>query len=157
MSRSPSAPIPADDITAQVSIVVDATPHDIWSVLTDPAMTPKYFMGARIETDWQAGSPVTFHGEWKGTSYEDKGEILAVVPEQTLRFSHWSSMGGTDDVPENYHVVAFDLEDAGDGTNVTLTQGNLLGGVSDSDRESRESYEANWASTLEGLKGLAES
>jgi uncharacterized protein YndB with AHSA1/START domain len=145
------------DVTAEVSEFIEGTPHEVWAVLTDPKLIPRYFMGATVETSWEVGTPITFHGEWKETTYEDKGEILAFHPERQLRFSHWSSMGGTADLPENYHVVTFDLLGEGPGTLVTLSQSNLNGEVSDDDRAHRASYEANWEATVRGLKGLVEA
>jgi uncharacterized protein YndB with AHSA1/START domain len=93
-------------------------------------------------------------GEFKGQAYEDKGEILASEPEKRLEFSHWSPMSGEPDVPENYHVVTFDLvpERSGIATTVSLTQSNLTGGVKPSDRENRADYEKNWSTVLDGLE-----
>ena len=75
-----------------------------------------------------------------------------------MTYSHWSPLSGQDDTPENYHVVHIELDDAASGgTKVTLQQSNLNGTVTEEDRKSREDYEKNWASTLQGLKKVAES
>ena len=144
------------ETTAQVSIVVDAERKKVWEALTDPDLISEYFMGAKVSTDWEVGSPVTFTGEWKGQPFEDKGEILAFDPQTDLRYSHWSPMSGAPDVPDSYHVVDIALAEAGSGTNVTLTQSNLTGGVTDADRSSRDDYEKNWTTVLEGLKKVVE-
>ena len=143
--------------TAEASVLIDASPAVVWNALTDPALIREYFMGATVSTDWTVGSPITFAGEWNGNPYEDKGEILAFQPEEEVCFSHWSPMSGSEDVPENYHVVDITLQREGKGTKVTLTQSNLEGGVTDADRANRDDYENNWASTLDGLKKVAES
>ena len=142
--------------TAQASIIVNAPRKWVWHALTDPELIQRYFMCADVTTDWQVGSPITFAGEWQGTTYEDKGEVLTFAPDEELCFSHWSPMSKTEDAPENYHVVDITLGDADGGTEVTLTQSNLTGGVTDADRRSRAEYEKNWASTLEGLKQTVE-
>ncbi len=71
--------------------------------------------------------------------------------------SHWSPLSRSDDVPDNYHVARIALDDVISGTKVTLEQSNLNGGVTDTDRSSRDDYEMNWAATLEGLKKVAEA
>jgi len=145
-----------NEITATASVVVDAPRKQVWNALTDPELVSQYFMGATVETDWQVGHPIAFTGTWKDKPYEDKGEILSFEPEDELSFSHWSPLSGTDDVPDNYHVVHITLADDNGGTKVTLTQSNLNGRVTEADRASREDYEKNWTMTLEGLKKVAE-
>lgn len=143
--------------TAQVSTVIRASRKAVWNALTDPDLVREYFMGATVSTDWKVGSPITWSGEWKGKAYQDKGEILTAEPEERLRFSHWSPLTGADDTPENYHVVDIALGDDNDGnTNVTLTQSNLEGGVTDADRAGRSDYEKNWTTMLDGLRSAAE-
>ena len=144
------------DTTAQVSTVVNASTKKVWKALTDPDLIREYYMGATVSTDWQVGSPITFAGEWNGKTYEDKGEILEVRPDEELRYSHWSPMGGTDDAPENYHVIDIVLRADKGSTEVTLTQSNLSGDVTDADRRARDDYENNWTSMLDGLKQTVE-
>lgn len=144
-------------ITASASVVVDAPRQRVWEALTDPELVRQYFMGARIATDWQVGHPITFTGMWKDKPFEDKGEILTFEPQEEMSYSHWSPLSGTDDVPDNYHVVRITLGDAEDCTRVTLEQSNLNGSVTDADRKSRDDYEKNWQGTLEGLKKVAEA
>ncbi|HET6981921.1 MAG TPA: SRPBCC family protein [Myxococcaceae bacterium] len=142
--------------TAQVSKVIDATPDEIWRALTTPKIMKAYFLGADISSDFQVGSPITFRGQFKGKSYEDKGSIQTVEPGRRLIFTHYSPLAGLADDPENYHTVAFELAPVKGGTKVTLTQANLLGGVKPSDLEHRAEYEKNWMSVLEGLKKTVE-
>lgn len=144
------------DSTAEVSIVVDAPKTDVWRALTDPEAIQEYFLGAKVRTDWEVGSPITWSGEWKGDPYEDKGEILTFEPHERLSYSHWSPLGGGEDTPDNYHVVDIQLDEAADGTSVILTQSNLRGGVTDDDRAHRADYERNWTTMLEGLKKVVE-
>jgi uncharacterized protein YndB with AHSA1/START domain len=145
------------DITAKASTRIDASRQEVWRALTDPTIISEYYLGATVSTDWQVGSPITWSGEWNGTAYTDKGEILAVEPEESLSYSHWSPATGTEDSPEHYHVVTITFSDAEDGTEVELTQSNLQGGTSEADRRHREDYESNWSTMLEGLKESVES
>ena len=140
-----------NEATAQVSKTIAAPPAEIWRALTSPEKLKKYFFGADVESSWRVGDPIHMRGEFKGKSYEDKGEILAAESGKRLAFSHWSALSGAADRPENYHVVTFDLAPNRDGTTVSLTQSNLTGGVKPADRENRAEYEKNWRSVLDGL------
>ena len=144
------------EITASASIIVDSPKQRVWKALTEPDLVSQYFMGATVKTDWQVGHPITFSGTWKDKPFEDKGEILSFEPEREMSYSHWSPLSGSDDVPDNYHVVRITLADADGSTLVTLDQSNLNGGVTDADRANRADYEKNWTTTLEGLKKVAE-
>jgi uncharacterized protein YndB with AHSA1/START domain len=139
------------ETTAQVSRTVAAPVEQVWRVLTDARKVGPLFMGSTVDTDFHLGSPITFKGEFKGKSYEDKGEILGVDECRRLSFSHYSGMSGAPDEPENYHVVTFDLRPESDGTRVTLTQSNLTGGVRQSDIAHKADYEKTWSMVLDGL------
>jgi uncharacterized protein YndB with AHSA1/START domain len=97
------------------------------------------------------GSPIFFRGEWQGTKYEDKGEILRVVPGRVLEYTYWSSMSGREDRPENYSRVTFELSPAQGGTRLALTQDNA------GDEKSRAHSEKNWGQVLETMKKLLET
>lgn len=137
--------------TAQVAKAIHASTPDVWAAITTPATLKKFFFGADVESDWKVGSPIRMTGEFKGRTYQDKGDILVADPERCLSFSHWSAMSGKPDAPENYHIVTFDLVAETAGTTVTLTQANLTGGVTASDVALRPHYEKSWAIVLDGL------
>jgi uncharacterized protein YndB with AHSA1/START domain len=141
---------------AEVSKSIAATPDAVWRALTTPSSLKRFFFGADVESDWRVGHPIRMRGEYKGRTYEDKGDILTAEPEKRLSFSHWSALSGAADIPENYHVVSFDLAPQGKGTNVTLTQSNLVGGAKPSDREHKAEYEKNWRTLLDGLAKVLE-
>jgi uncharacterized protein YndB with AHSA1/START domain len=145
------------ETTASASTTIAAARGRVWNALTDPQLIRQYFMNTTVNTDWQVGHPITFTGTWQDKEYEDKGSILSFEPEEELSFSHWSPLTGTDDTPDNYHVVRITLSDDDGGTRVTLEQSNLNGGVTDADRKSREDYEKNWKGVLDGLKKVVES
>lgn len=137
--------------TAKVSRTIDAPADEVWEAITTPATVRSFFMGAKVDSDFQVGSPIRFKGEFRGKIYEDKGEILVAEPGRTLSFSHYSPMSGAPDTPENYHVVTYELTPEGQQTRVTLTQSHLKGGAKRADEEHRAEYEKNWAGVLAGL------
>jgi uncharacterized protein YndB with AHSA1/START domain len=130
---------------------IAASPARVWRALTDPDQVRAYMHGTNLATDWAVGGPITWTGEWKGKSYVDKGTVLEVDPDRHLSYTHWSPMGGSDDRPENYHTVSFDLVAAGPATKLTLTQDN-----NPSQAEADAMAENNWGPMLDGLKATAE-
>jgi uncharacterized protein YndB with AHSA1/START domain len=141
----------SDDLIARASTRIAAPAERVWRALTDPAEIEKYYFGSKVESDWKAGSPITWNGEWQGKPYQDKGEILEVQPRRRMRYTHYSPMTGKPDVPENYHAITIDLMPDGDGTRVSLAQdGNA-------DAQARDHSAKNWATMLDGLKKLIES
>jgi uncharacterized protein YndB with AHSA1/START domain len=131
---------------AVASVVVAAGPERVWKALTDPSDVREYFLGTNVTSTWQEGDPVTFAGEWKGKTYEDKGTVLENRPNELLRISHFSPFSGLPDIPENYHTVEYRLAPRDDGTEVTITQGNNR-----SDSEAEESAKL-WEMILGNLK-----
>lgn len=139
------------DLVATSTITIAAAPDAVWHALTDPAMIERYYFGTKVETDWQVGSPITWSGEYEGKQYRDHGTILQAQPGRLLTNTHFSPLGGKEDVPENYHTLTYRLEDVDGGTRVTLTQDN------NDSYEGVKHSEQNWKLMLEGLKKVVES
>ena len=141
--------------TSKVSKTIDAPSKDVWTALTDPAKLRKFMFGAEVKSHWKVGSKITFTGEMNGKKYADKGEIRDFEPERKLSYTHWSSSSGTEDKPENYHIVTYELTPhGGDQTMVTITQSNLSGKTTEDDRKHREQYDKTWSMMLDGLDKL---
>ena len=136
---------------AEKQITVDASIDAVWQALTDPEKVKEYMHGTNMETDWKVGSPIAWKGEWKGKSYEDKGMVQAFEPKRLLEVTHWSPMGGSEDKPENYHTVTYELAEHNGKTVLTLHQDNNA-----SQEEADKMAENNWGPVLEGLKAVAE-
>ena len=137
---------------AVASVKIAASREAIWSALTTPEKIKKYFLGTQVKTTWEVGSPIYFSGEWHGKPYEDHGVVLVFEPPEILRVSHYSPLSGKPDVPENYHIVEYRIDDGGNNTSsVTITQGNNT-----SEGEAAES-EKTWRLVLASLKELLEA
>jgi uncharacterized protein YndB with AHSA1/START domain len=132
-------------------VTIRATRGEVWEALTDPDKVKQYLHGTEMSTDWKEGSPIFWRGEWKGRSYEDKGTVLAVQTEKLLRYTHWSPMGGSEDKPENYHTVTYELAGDDGKTTLTLTQDNNA-----SQEEADTMADNNWGPVLNGLKEMVE-
>ena len=129
--------------------IIHAPLEKVWDALTNPAIIKLYFFGTNLVTDWKPGSPLTFHGEWEGQAYEDKGTVLEYTPNKSLSYSYLSSWSQKPDLPENYLLVTYAVEPVEDGTKLTITQTNY-------DAERAAHSEGNWASVMEGMRKIVE-
>jgi uncharacterized protein YndB with AHSA1/START domain len=136
---------------AEKSATIKAPAAAVWDALTKPELVKQYMHGTNLATDWQVGSPITWTGEWKGRSYQDKGTILEVAPPRLLKNTHWSPMSGSEDKPENYHTVTYELAEVDGHTVLTVGQDN---NATQADADSMA--ENNWGPVLEGIKVLVE-
>lgn len=134
---------------AKVSATINASAEKVWQGLTDPKLVKQYFFGTDLDTSWKKGSPIFFRGEWEGKKYEDKGEVLSVIPGQQVSYTYSSSMSGEPDRPENYRTVTYELNPKGDTTELTISQ--------ESEPDKKTHSEQNWKMILEGLKKVVES
>jgi uncharacterized protein YndB with AHSA1/START domain len=133
------------------TVTIHATEREVWNALTNPEKVKQYLHGTEMSTDWKEGSPIVWKGEWKGRSYEDKGTVLEVEPQKLLKYTHWSPMGGSEDKPENYHTVTYELAGEDGMTTLTLTQDNNA-----SQEEADKMAADNWGPVLNGLKETVE-
>jgi uncharacterized protein YndB with AHSA1/START domain len=123
----------------------------VWRALVSPAAIKQYMFGTNVVSEWKAGSPIVWRGDWQGRSYEDKGVILRIEPERFLQYSHFSPLSGLPDTPGNYHTVTVEVTGEGGRTRVVLSQDNNL------TEQAREHSEKNWGTMLAGLKKYVEA
>ena len=140
-----------ENFIAKVSIAIKASRHAVWQALISPDAIKEYMFGARVDSDWREGSPISWKGEWQGKSYEDKGTLIQVRPEHRLQYSHYSPLSGLPHTPEHYHTVTIDLTGNRTATDVTLTQDH------NATEAARMHSEKNWKMMLDGLKKYVES
>jgi uncharacterized protein YndB with AHSA1/START domain len=139
-----------EHLVAKTDILIHASAAQVWKALTDPALIKQYLHGTDTKTDWVVGSPITFSGEWQGKSYVDKGQILENQHETLLQFTHWSSLSGLPDLPENYYIVTFHLLSEDGGTRLTVTQDPVP------NEKAREGSEKSWNGVLATMKKILE-
>lgn len=139
-----------EDFIAKASTAIRASRQAVWEALTSPEAIKDYMFGARVDTNWHEGDPISWKGQWQGKTYEDKGTILQFMPAQRLQYSHYSPLSGLPDKPEHYHTVTIDLSGNGTETEVMLTQNH------NATEAARTHSEKNWNLMLEGLKKFVE-
>jgi uncharacterized protein YndB with AHSA1/START domain len=139
-----------NDLVARAEVTIDAPAENVWRALTEPELIAQYMFGSKVTTDWKVGSPITYEGEFNGNTYRDKGTILEVIANKTIKSTHFSVTSGKPDVPENYNVVTYDLVPRDGGTVLKVTQEN------NPDRAMVEESEKTWGMMLKGLKKVVE-
>jgi uncharacterized protein YndB with AHSA1/START domain len=137
-------------LIARASVTVAAPAADVWEALVTPRAIKAYMFGATVTSEWVVGSPIVWTGEWQGRGYEDRGIILQLVRERVLEYSHFSSLTGMANLPENYHIVTVHVSGDGAQTHVALYQDN------NPTEQAREHAERNWNLMLAGLKHFVE-
>lgn len=138
------------NITAKASTSIHAQASEVWDALTKPEIIKQYFFGTDTHTDWKPGHPIRFTGEWEGKRYEDKGTVLEVEQGKRIKYNYWSSMSGTEDKPENYVDITYELSPDGDRTKVSIMQENIP------DEKTKKHSEETWGKVLEGMKHVVE-
>lgn len=128
---------------------IEVTKNTLWTILTEPNFI-KQWLGVRVKTDWNEGSPITFSFTWDGKEFEDKGHLIKFERLDTFSFDYWSAFSGTADLPENYSIITFKLNDQIGKTILQLTHSNF------SNRTMYEHSDKNWEETMDTIKKLAE-
>lgn len=138
------------------TLLVDAPPEFIWKALTDPNITRLYTSTA-ISPDLKAGSPI----EWFSREDEStrhlvaKGIVLALVPNERLRYTNYPMGSDLPDEPASHTTVDVHLEQEPDGrTRVDLWVGDFAG-LPNAVRRAREAGKI-WVEALVGLKRESE-
>ncbi|HUR30610.1 MAG TPA: SRPBCC domain-containing protein [Saprospiraceae bacterium] len=133
------------------SVLINASKAKIWKALTDPNLIKEYLYGTETITDWQVGGDLIFQGEWEGQPYKDKGHILEITPERILSYDYWSGFSGMEDIPENYSIVTYTLQDEGDGVRLRITQTGFK------NEENKNHSETGWPQVLIKIKEISEA
>lgn len=136
---------------SRTSIEIAASSADVWDALVNPATAKKYFFGADARSDWKAGSPITFTGEFNGTRYHEKGTILQCQPERLLQYSHWSDLERLPDLPEHYRNWTFRIDAKDAHAVLSVTEDNIP------DDASRARSDEFWSGVLATIKRIVES
>jgi len=132
------------------SIDLNVSIDKVWFALTDKEMIKQYFWGTEVSSDWNEGSPISYSGTWEGTAYEDKGFILKIEKNKTLKHSYWSSFWGTEFNPHDVSIITYELSENGEMTTLTVTQEGFK------DLQSRDHSIENWNGIFTNIKNLLE-
>jgi uncharacterized protein YndB with AHSA1/START domain len=128
---------------------IRSTPEQLWLALTDGELTPRYWFGRRVQSDWRAGSRVAFFAD--DGRLTDSGQVFECERPRRLSYS-WT----VEFIEELRHEppsrVTFELERMGDVVKLVLTheQFGASSGV-------RKGGSDGWPIILSSLKSMLET
>lgn len=141
------------------SISIKASPAEIWDALVNPEQTKKYMFGCETVSDWKVGSELLWKGSYEGQDMVYvKGNIVDIRPGKFLAYTTIDPNNpAIPDLPENYLTVTYELEENGEATSLTTTQGDYSK-VAEGEKRYKETIDGGgWQPILEALKKLVES
>jgi uncharacterized protein YndB with AHSA1/START domain len=136
----------AKTLIAKSSIQINNTIDEAWKALINPEIVEKYMLGSQQLSDWRKGSSIKWKKDFNGRKFEDKGEILEITPQKSLKYTHYSPASGRPDAPQNYQTVSVTLKENRKGTTIDLTSDN------NASEKEKAMAERIWAYYLQGLK-----
>jgi uncharacterized protein YndB with AHSA1/START domain len=146
-------------LRASGAVLIAASPATVWDYLVHPQHTRKYMFGCVPVTDWQPGGPLLWQGTWEGVeAVFVKGKVVAFEPCSRLSFTTIDPNSTTvPDLPENYTTVDYRLETDGEGTRLTVTQGDFATVAQGEKRYAEVCEGGGWQTLLETVKQLVET
>jgi len=141
---------------------IQTTPERLWQALTDPSFTERYW-SISFETDWKAGSPMTWHT--RGIAIADPEQVvIESEPYRRLTYTwqthtpEWAAtLKLTDDARDRLAAeprskVTFEIEPLGDQVRLTVIHDDLEpGGITAS------LISGGWPRVIANLKTLLET
>jgi uncharacterized protein YndB with AHSA1/START domain len=128
---------------------IRTTPEKLWTALTDPDFTQRYWFGARQESDWKVGSP------WKMAFPDgritDGGEVTEVDPPRRLALS-WRNEFMPELKAEGFGRCLMELEQVGAAVKLTVTHE-----MDKPDSKLINAVSGGWPRILSNLKSLLET
>src|SRR6202163_131403 len=138
----------AKTLITKCRIQINNTVDEAWKALVNPEIVEKYMLGSKQLSDWRKGSSIIWKKDFNGRKFEDKGEILEITPQRSLKYTHYSPASGKPDVPENYQTVSAALQENATGTTIELSSDN------NASEQEKDMTEKIWAYYFQGLKIL---
>ncbi len=142
---------------------ITTTPEQLWKALTEPAFTRRYW-GMHFDTDWEAGSGMTWHWEDDVTVADPDQVVVESDPYRRLSYT-WHTftpeLGRKFDFSDEFIAaaaaeqrsrVAFELEPHGDTVKLTVVHGDFGEGS-----VIQTSISGGWPIVLSNLKTLLET
>lgn len=140
------------EFIVQAQIEVNAPKKTVWTALTNPDLTEKYFYGCRVYSNFNAGDRISFKRKilWL-FPFELSGIIQKVDRGNLLKYSLKNSAKNLKSASES--VVSIELHDDAGKTLVYVTD-DVGQGDGGEDRYNRSVK--GWDKILKGLKRISE-
>jgi uncharacterized protein YndB with AHSA1/START domain len=146
-------------LTVTNTILINATPTNVWNALVNPEQTKKYMFGCETVSDWKKGSSLVWRGMYEGKTMDFVTGIIAdIVPGKFLAYTTIDPNSDIDNIPENHLLVTYELSDEKGQTLLTVTQGDYSK-VANAEARYKEAYNngEGWNPILVQIKALVET
>lgn len=140
----------------ELKTTIHATPEKVWETLTNPDKIERYMFGARCDSNWKPGSKSNFYVKQDDKEITVvKGEVIRSEENKLLEYTLFPADSDIEDIPENYIVAIFELEQDGDNTHLYVTQKGYS--YVENGKERYIDTMKGWKVALPMLKEVAES
>ena len=139
-----------NNLILKKDLKIETPISEVWEAITNPAKLKQTMFGCDVVTNWKIGSNILFKGNWEGNEFVDKGTILDFQEGKSYEYDYWSNFSGLPDLPENYSIIKFQLNEVDNGTILNLEQSNFT------TQTMYEHSDKNWDVALNSLKEMVE-
>ena len=129
---------------------IRTTPEKLWSALTDPEFTKKYWLSANPESEWKVGSP--WRIVFSDGRIADTGEILESDRPKRLVIGKWQNQFMPELKAEGFSRCTMEIEPVGKAVKLTIT--HVAEGKG---KKLIEAVSGGWPKILSNLKSLLET
>src|SRR5262249_49340759 len=151
-AQADTHPTSTQETIVRKTVHINAPASVVWETLTQSELMQKWMSETKINiiTDWKVGNPFIIRGILHRVKFENKGTVLQFEPEQSLQYTHLSSISRLPDTPENYTILEFSLAPINNQTTLTFTASNFP------TETIYKHFRFYWNVTLEILKKMIE-
>ncbi len=128
---------------------IRTTPEKLWTALTSPEFTQRYWFGVRQEAEWQAGS--SWRLVFPDGRVADTGEILECEAPKRLVIK-WRNEFRPELKEEGYSRCTIELEPIKEAVKLTISHC-----IDRADSKLIAAVSGGWPSILSNLKSLLET
>jgi uncharacterized protein YndB with AHSA1/START domain len=128
---------------------ISTTPKKVWTALTDPKLTAKYWQHVNL-SDWKQGSRWEHRRSEKGKTVDMIGKVLKTNPPRQLSLS-WA-IPSDEGHKEKYSRVGFKIDQVRNVVRLTVTHDKL-----EPDSDMFKGITDGWPKVLSSLKSLLEA
>jgi uncharacterized protein YndB with AHSA1/START domain len=128
---------------------IKTTPEKLWTALTEPEFTQKYWFGVRQESEWKPGS--SWKMIFKDGRAGDAGEILEIDPPRRMVIK-WRNEWRPELKEEGYSRCVFEIEQVGEASKLTVSHSIAM-----DNSKFIEAVSGGWPRILSNLKSLLET
>jgi len=128
---------------------IKTTPDRLWTALTEPEFTRKYWFGVHQESEWKPGS------SWKLILKDgrvgDTGEIVEIDPPRRMVIK-WRNEFRPELKADGYSRCVIELEKMGEAVKLTVSHS-----IEQDQSKFIEAVSGGWPKVLSNLKSLLET